>query len=146
MHQTHGITHSQDQHPHYPWTIQDKCLQISASNFNLTISLRCISDYPRRHGCHTEVLRNCDHSAVISSCSTYTLGTDGSDCFCCSIHINICILHLHLKHETCALQKFCLCDSLHDVTYLCVLRNALASYIHTFTTSVSSIPGLSISL
>lgn len=44
-----------------------------------------------------------------------------------------------------ALQTFWLCVSLHDVTYLCVLRNALASYIRTFTTSVSSIPGLSIS-
>lgn len=58
-----------------------------------------------KRGCHTEVLSHCDHSAVISSCSTYMLGTHRSDCFSlcgCSIS-SICILHLHLKRiETCS--------------------------------------------
>lgn len=54
----------------------------------------------RVNGCHTEVLGDCDHTEVISSCSSYMLGTRGSHRFplCgCSIS-SICNLHLHLKH------------------------------------------------
>lgn len=96
-----------------------QCLQISASNFdNLFLCTAPLIIHDKR-GCHIVVLSDCDHSAVISSCGSYMLGTQGSDCFSpcgCSIS-GICILLLHLKHLTSRLltmhQKnfkcFCFC-------------------------------------
>lgn len=77
-------------------------LQVSASKFKsdnlfLYVAPLITGD---KCGCHTEVLSDCDRS-VISSCSTYMSGDDGSDCFplCGGSISSICILHLHLKHS-----------------------------------------------
>lgn len=77
-------------------------LQVSASKFQsdnlfLYVAPLITGD---KCGCHTEVLSDCDRS-VISSCSTYMSGDDGSDCFplCGGSISSICILHLHLKHS-----------------------------------------------
>ena len=77
------------------------CLQVSASKFQSDNLFLYVAPLITRDkcGCHTEVLSDCDRS-VISSCSTYISGDDGSDCFplCGGSISSICILHLHLKH------------------------------------------------